>query len=95
MGALTPWLLGPCPLLAQRLLQFRLGERAGMAAVPSLWVYATHRGCLRTPLPARGETDPSQLSASWPGPLTPGVCIYISMPLPSHITCMLYSTAKV
>lgn len=94
-GVLAPWLLGPCPLVAQQhLLQFRLGEQGQGWQLSPLSGHMPPRGCLRAPLPARGEMNPF-LVPPGRGSLTPGVCIYISTPLSSHVTCMLYSTAKV
>lgn len=61
MGVLTPsWLLGPCPLLAQHPLQFRLGEQR------QEWQLSPFPGdrqpleiASEPPFLANGETDPS------------------------------------
>lgn len=92
MGAPTPWLLGPRPLLAQHLLQCRLGERAGVAAVPSLWAYATHRGCLNPP-PGQGGDGPFLAQCLLAGAPDPrGLYIHFcAPPLPRHMHVIFYS----
>lgn len=95
-GVLAPWLLGPCPLVAQQhLLQFRLGEPgAGVAAVPSLWAYATQR-LPQSPPPGQGGDEPL-LSASWPGAPDPrGLYIHFyAPPLPCHMHVIFYSQSE-
>lgn len=88
MGELTPWLLGPGPLLAQH-LQFRLGEQAGVVDVPSLWGYATLR-LPQIPTPGcRGRRTPPLLSASGLGALSQGSVYTFHKPHSPHVACML------
>lgn len=89
MGELTPWLLGPGPLLAQHLLQFRLGEQAGVVDVPSPWGYATLR-LPQIPTPGRGgrRTLPLLSASGW-GPLSQGSVYTFHKPHSPHVACML------
>lgn len=69
-------------------LQFRLGEQKQEwqlfplpGHMPSLWIAS------EPPSRPGGRWTPSLLSASWPGPLTPGVCIYMLF-TPPLLCCM-------
>lgn len=73
---LTPWLLGPGPLLAQHPLQFRLDEeRQEWQLSPLPGDMPPLETASEPPSWPVGRWTPPLLSAYWPGPLAPGVCI--------------------
>lgn len=88
-GVLTPWLLGPCLLLAQHTLQFGLGEQR------QEWQLSPLPGDMQPseiapepPSRPGGRWTPPLLSASWPGPLTPrGLYIHFISPTPMLHAC--------
>lgn len=92
---LTPWLLGPCPLFAQHLLQFRLEQGQEWQLSP-LSGHMPPRGCLRAPLPARGEMDPFLAQCLLAGAPDPrGLYIHFyAPPLPCHMHVIFYSQSE-
>lgn len=92
MGVLTPsWLLGPCPLLAQQPLQFRLGRQRQEWQLSPLWGYATFRLPQRPP---PGQQGDGPLPFSVPlvggragGPHPRGLYIHFVSP---HLPCCMH-----
>lgn len=91
-GVMTPWLQGPCPLLAHHPLQFRLGGQTGVAAVLSPRGHTTLSDCLRAHLPLRGDGPPQCLLAEAPAQ---ELCLWACEPLPYVLHACIFCSQSV
>lgn len=91
-GVMTPWLQGPCPLLAHHPLQFRLGGQTGVATVLSPRGHTTLSDCLRAHLPLRGDGPPQCLLAETPAQ---ELCLWACEPLPYVLHACIFCSQSV